>query len=135
MMRRMSPRRRRLRAAAGLAALLVVGVSDMTAPASVGRTGPSEPRQNPDPGRHHARAREIQQKAAALLTRATVVRRGTDEWKRLLTDAAACLESLAAESAVLPQALRDELRQAVKMLFEHTQHRPPGPPFSTDVFT
>jgi hypothetical protein len=134
-----------VRVSAGFAALLILGAAGLADQASVTQNTPSPRTDMTDRSRRQARAREIQQQAVALLTRSAAVRYATDEWKRLLTDAAACLESLAAESVsagassssddpLLSQSLRDELRQAARTLLGHMQEPPLRPALSIDRF-
>jgi hypothetical protein len=114
---------------AGLAALLL-----LPSPEIAGQT---------DLARRQTKAREIQHEAASLLKRAAALPPDSDESKQLLTDAANRFESLAAEApaastnpasdALLPDGLREELRQAARALRSRAQHdRPLMPPLSAE---
>ena len=85
----------------------------------------------------HSKLIQIQQDAAALLKRAAAVPADDAASKQLLLDAANRLESIATEAAapgtnpatkraLLPEDLRQELRQASRTLRNHAQKGPPS---------
>jgi enediyne biosynthesis protein E4 len=133
-----------LRPAAGLSAALVALLlllpPDLAGHATASQNPSSPTASDRDLTRRQAKVREIHSETGALLKRAAASLPDSAEWKQLLNDAANGFESLAAETsaagtnpaappaapsaaaalasnrALLPEDLREELRQAAKTL-------------------
>ncbi len=142
----MAPLGPALTLAAGLVALPLLMSPVIATHASTPQNASSATAADPDRARQQSKVIQIQQEAVALLKRAAAVPADDAASRQLLIDAANRFELLAAEasaastnpatkSALLPEDLLQELRQASRTLRNHAQKRPPSAAaFSAEPF-